>query len=143
MGSGFEYGLLGPVEAAHGGPPVPIPSAKQRTLLASLLLEANRVVPAARLIARLWEDDLPADPRNALQNQVKRLRRTRSRRTAGHWHGGAASRWARSPPRRCAAVSGPRSPTRDHLLRARALYRQTGEPVFAETAARFAALDED
>ena len=74
VGSGLEYSVLGPVEAARDGVPVPIPGAKQRTLLAALLLEANRVVSAERLIARLWEQDPPAQARNALQNHIKRLR---------------------------------------------------------------------
>jgi DNA-binding SARP family transcriptional activator len=74
VGSGLEYSVLGPVEAARDGVPVPIPGAKQRTLLAALLLEANRVVSAEWLIARLWEQDPPAQARNALQNHIKRLR---------------------------------------------------------------------
>ena len=74
MGSGFEFNLLGPVEVVRDGVSVPIPGAKQRTLLAALLLEANRVVSGERLIARLWEEDPPAHARNALQNHVKRLR---------------------------------------------------------------------
>jgi DNA-binding SARP family transcriptional activator/Tfp pilus assembly protein PilF len=75
MDSGLTYRLFGPVEAVRDGRPVPIPGAKQRTLLAALLVRANRVVSAERLIAWLWAHDPPADARNALQNHVKRLRR--------------------------------------------------------------------
>src|SRR5580700_12088524 len=40
-----------------------------------LLLEANRLVPAHRLIDELWGEALPADPPAALRTQVSRLRR--------------------------------------------------------------------
>ena len=40
-----------------------------------LLVNANRMVPAVRLIDELWGADLPADPRAALRTQVARLRR--------------------------------------------------------------------
>src|SRR5690349_1184079 len=54
---------------------LPLPGARQRLLLAVLLVNANRVVPAVRLIDELWGADLPADPRAALRTQVARLRR--------------------------------------------------------------------
>ena len=40
-----------------------------------LLLEANRLVPAHRLIDELWGEALPADPPAALRTQISRLRR--------------------------------------------------------------------
>src|ERR1700754_3093932 len=40
-----------------------------------LLVDVNRVVPAARLIDELWEAALPADPRGALRTQLSLLRR--------------------------------------------------------------------
>src|SRR5215471_3871333 len=40
-----------------------------------LLLAANQVVPADRLMDELWGEALPADPRAALRTQVSRLRR--------------------------------------------------------------------
>jgi len=48
---------------------------RPRLLLAVLLVNANRMVPAVRLIDELWGGDLPADPRAALRTQVARLRR--------------------------------------------------------------------
>lgn len=66
--------LLGPFEVTLHGRPVVLPSGKRRTLLASLLLDANRVVPTEELIVRLWDDDLPREPRGALHTCVTRLR---------------------------------------------------------------------
>jgi DNA-binding SARP family transcriptional activator len=46
-----------------------------RLLAAELLVNANQMVLAVRLIDELWGADLPADPRAALRTQVARLRR--------------------------------------------------------------------
>lgn len=69
------YGLLGPVEVRVGDQAVDLASASQRLVLAMLLLEANRLVPAHRLIDELWGEALPADPPAALRTQISRLRR--------------------------------------------------------------------
>ncbi|WP_031160937.1 AfsR/SARP family transcriptional regulator [Streptosporangium roseum] len=74
-GRGFEFGVLGPLKVLHDGDPVAIGAAKQRVLLASLLIDANRVVPVETLTARLWGETPPDGARNALQNYVMRLRR--------------------------------------------------------------------
>src|ERR1700759_1618615 len=71
----WGYGLLGPVEVRVDGRAVPLPGARQRLVLAMLLVDANRVVPADRLVDELWEAALPTDPRGALRTQVSRLRR--------------------------------------------------------------------
>ncbi|MEV6753369.1 BTAD domain-containing putative transcriptional regulator [Streptomyces sp. NPDC051214] len=71
----FEYRLLGPLEVLYDGRPVAMRAAKQRALLAALLVDANKVVTTDTLIDRLW-DDPPDGARNALQNYVLRLRRT-------------------------------------------------------------------
>jgi DNA-binding SARP family transcriptional activator len=71
----WGYGLLGPVEARADDRAVELTSASQRLVLAMLLLEANRLVPAHRLIDELWGEALPADPPAALRTQVSRLRR--------------------------------------------------------------------
>jgi predicted ATPase/DNA-binding SARP family transcriptional activator len=71
----WGYGLLGPVEVRVDGRAVPLPGARQRMLLAMLLVDFNRMVPARRLIDELWETALPADPRGALRTLVSRLRR--------------------------------------------------------------------
>jgi DNA-binding SARP family transcriptional activator len=55
--------------------PVRVPGARQRALLTILLTRANEVVSADRLIDDLWGETPPADPVNALQAVVSRLRR--------------------------------------------------------------------
>ena len=53
---------------------MPIKAAKQRVLLASLLVDANRVVPVEVLVTRLWDMAPPRGARNTVQNYVMRLR---------------------------------------------------------------------
>lgn len=48
--------------------------AKQRLLLATLILHAPRVVSADRLVDVLWGEHLPDDPAGALRTQISRLR---------------------------------------------------------------------
>ena len=67
--------MLGPVEVRRDGRPVPVRRGRPRALLATLALYAPDVVPADVLIDRVWGDDLPANPSNALQLQVSYLRR--------------------------------------------------------------------
>ena len=71
-----EFRLLGPLGITAGDRPVQLPGAAERALLALLLLSPGRMVTAGTLIDRLWDDgDLPADPSNALQLRVSKLRR--------------------------------------------------------------------
>ena len=78
----WGYGLLGPVEAHVNDRVIPLAGARQRLVLALLLLHANQLVPADRLIDELWGTDLPQDPPGALRTQVSRLRRVLG--PAGH-----------------------------------------------------------
>jgi DNA-binding SARP family transcriptional activator len=72
----MEFGVLGPLLVRVPGGPVILGSAKQRALLATLLLEtASGLVPAERLIDELWGDDPPATAGTALQVHVSQLRR--------------------------------------------------------------------
>ncbi|MFB9908897.1 AfsR/SARP family transcriptional regulator [Allokutzneria oryzae] len=70
-----RFRVLGPLELAVDGVPVPVQAAKQRVVLAMLLLRSGRAVPVGDLIEALWGDDPPAEARNALQVHVMRLRR--------------------------------------------------------------------
>ncbi|WP_233160602.1 BTAD domain-containing putative transcriptional regulator [Actinophytocola xanthii] len=66
--------MLGPLAMTHAGVSVPLTGGRRRRLLAALLVNANAVVPADRLIDILWGADAPdTAPRN-LHNQVWRLR---------------------------------------------------------------------
>ncbi|GAA2702174.1 BTAD domain-containing putative transcriptional regulator [Micromonospora olivasterospora] len=67
--------VLGPVEVRVGNLPLDLGAAQLRTLLAALLLDLNRVVPAAALVDRLWADKPVASARGSLQAYVSRLRR--------------------------------------------------------------------
>lgn len=71
-----EYRVLGPLEVLLDGEPVPLPSARGRTLLAALLLRPNRFVSVDELVELVWEGE-PPDPERAhktLHTVVMRLR---------------------------------------------------------------------
>ncbi|WP_188316760.1 tetratricopeptide repeat protein [Solihabitans fulvus] len=70
----MRFRVLGPVTVDGPAGPVRIPGAKQLTVLALLLLHANRVVPVERLAAAMGGDERPATVA-ALQTCVFRLRR--------------------------------------------------------------------
>ncbi|MFC0546969.1 AfsR/SARP family transcriptional regulator [Kutzneria chonburiensis] len=76
MSTDMRFRILGPLEVSLAGRPVPIRAAKHRTLLASLLLRANRVVPVDALVERLWAGNPPARAKGTLQTYVLRLRQT-------------------------------------------------------------------
>ncbi len=73
----MDFGLLGPLSIRRSGGTVALPSAKQRSVLAVLLLEASHaVVPAERLIDELWGEEPPATAAKALQVLVSKVRKT-------------------------------------------------------------------
>jgi DNA-binding SARP family transcriptional activator len=72
---GFEFRLLGPLSVTYRGQQVPVGAPKHRALLASLVVDANRVVPVDTLVERLWGERAPSGARVTLQNHVMRLRR--------------------------------------------------------------------
>jgi DNA-binding SARP family transcriptional activator len=72
----IEYRVLGPLEALVDGRPAKLGGPKQRATLALLLLQANRVVPATRLVDGLWLEDPPASATNLVQGYVSGLRKT-------------------------------------------------------------------
>jgi predicted ATPase/DNA-binding SARP family transcriptional activator len=71
----MEFGILGPLEVRDGPAPVRVPGAKERALLADLLVNAGRVVSADRLVEDLWGERPPGNPANTLQGRVSALRR--------------------------------------------------------------------
>src|SRR5437867_5950355 len=90
-GIGVEFRVLGPVEVLAGGSQVPLGGLKQRTLLAALLLDANRVVPVGRLVDALWGEHPPMTAGAQVQGYVSALRRVLAR-------GPAAERIVTRPP---------------------------------------------
>jgi len=71
----MEFRVLGPLEVRDEDRVLSIPGAKERALLAILLLEANRHVSSERLIDELWADRPPETARNSLQVRVSNLRK--------------------------------------------------------------------
>ncbi|HKR97947.1 MAG TPA: BTAD domain-containing putative transcriptional regulator, partial [Candidatus Dormibacteraeota bacterium] len=70
----MQFRILGPLEVAEGDRLVSLPGA-QRSLLGLLLLSANEVVSADRLIDELWGEEVPESGRTALQVRVSQLRK--------------------------------------------------------------------
>lgn len=71
----LDFRILGPLEVRDGDDAVHLGGAKQRGVLAILLLRANEVVSGDRLIHELWGDSPPEDAATALQAHVSRLRK--------------------------------------------------------------------
>lgn len=72
----MRVALLGPLLVEHDGAPVLIGGLRLRALFIRLALEPGRWVSASALATALWDgEEPPADPLNALQSLVSRLRR--------------------------------------------------------------------
>ncbi|GIG00329.1 AfsR/SARP family transcriptional regulator [Catellatospora citrea] len=71
----MRVGILGPLEVHLAGEPVEVAGARLRALLIRLAVDAGRTVPVNALADALWGETLPADPANAVQTLVSRLRR--------------------------------------------------------------------
>ena len=73
-GVGWEFRILGPVEAARAGTLLQLGGRRQRALLALLLLGSGRAVLSDRLIEELWHGHPPAGAERTLRAYVSRLR---------------------------------------------------------------------
>lgn len=73
-GGRIEFAILGPFEVRVGGRPANIGGARQRALLVALLLHANEIVSADRLIEEVWGEDPPPSAPKMVQVFVSRLR---------------------------------------------------------------------
>src|SRR5687767_12561700 len=71
----MEIRVLGPVELLVDGRVRSLPGGGERELLALLASSAGRVVAVPALVDALWGEALPANPGNALQVRVSKLRR--------------------------------------------------------------------
>ncbi|MQA81103.1 MAG: tetratricopeptide repeat protein [Streptosporangiales bacterium] len=76
--------ILGPLEVLVGGRPVALGGRRPRALLATLLLDAGRVVPTERLTAAVWGDELPGSVRAQVSIHVSALRRALERAGCAH-----------------------------------------------------------
>ena len=75
MAEATEFRLLGPLEVRVDGSAMPLGGAKQRTLLALLLVNAGDAVPVERIVDELWEAEPPASAAQSVQMHVSRLRK--------------------------------------------------------------------
>jgi DNA-binding SARP family transcriptional activator len=71
----MKFRILGPLEVWDEGGEVALGGPKPRALLALLLLHANDVVPADRLIDELWGEHPPQSADKTLHVHVSRLRK--------------------------------------------------------------------
>jgi YVTN family beta-propeller protein len=71
----MDYRVLGPLEVRDGERSLPRAGAKQRALLALLLVNANRVLSRDRLIDELWGEQPPDTAVQSLHVYVSRLRK--------------------------------------------------------------------
>lgn len=70
----MRYRVLGPITAHGEDGPLRLGGPKRCTVLAALLLNANRVVPEERLINLVWGEQPPSTARGGLQVHVSELR---------------------------------------------------------------------
>src|SRR6266545_1418541 len=71
----MEFRILGPLEVCGEAGPLPLGGAKQRALLAILILHANEVVSAERLLDDLWGERQPTSGTKALHVYISQLRK--------------------------------------------------------------------
>ena len=76
--SALRFGMLGPLQMCANGTELPLGAAKQRAVLATLLINRNRIVPIDSVIDAVWQERPPPEARGTLHAHVSRLRRLMS-----------------------------------------------------------------
>lgn len=71
----LEFGILGPLQVRRGETALAVGPPSQRTVLATLLLNANRTVSVDQLVDTIWPDSPPATAVAMVQIYVGRVRR--------------------------------------------------------------------
>jgi len=71
----MQFRILGPLEVWEDGLELELGAGRQRALLALLLLHANEVVSADKLIDELWGERPPPSASKVMQGYVSQLRR--------------------------------------------------------------------
>jgi hypothetical protein len=71
----LRFGLLGPVRAFRGADAVDLGPVRQQAVLAVLLLNAGKPVPAEKIVAALWNGDPPENGVDVVQRCIGGLRR--------------------------------------------------------------------
>ena len=72
---GVAFSLLGPLEARIDGEALPLGGARQRSLLALLLLHANEPISRERLIEGVWGAKRPSTIGAALNVHLSKIRK--------------------------------------------------------------------
>ncbi|WP_051450539.1 AfsR/SARP family transcriptional regulator [Actinospica robiniae] len=72
----LEFGMLGPLQVVEDGAARRVPTGKQGTVFAALLLRANSVVSIDVLVETLWPHGSSAGARSTVHSHVLRLRRS-------------------------------------------------------------------
>jgi YVTN family beta-propeller protein len=71
---GLDFGILGPLRVMHAGVPLALGGPQQRAVLALLLINAEQVVPIARIADELWGERPPAGFTTTIQTYIFHLR---------------------------------------------------------------------
>ncbi|MGZ8739889.1 MAG: BTAD domain-containing putative transcriptional regulator [Gaiellaceae bacterium] len=71
----MDYRILGPLEALDGERQLPLGGARQRAVLALLLLHGNETLTRDVIVDELWGEHAPATAAKVLQNCVSALRK--------------------------------------------------------------------
>ena len=71
----MEFRILGPLEVSAGGQEVPLGGARQRSVLAILLIHRGHVVSGDRIVDELWGERPPETASKTVQVYVSRLRK--------------------------------------------------------------------
>ncbi|WP_232247541.1 AfsR/SARP family transcriptional regulator [Kitasatospora azatica] len=76
MNGGLEFGVLGPLSVATGGRRITVGGARQRTILALLVLAAGRIVSVDTMVEAVWQGEPPATARTQVAICIAALRKT-------------------------------------------------------------------
>lgn len=71
----LNFGVLGPLQMAANGAPLPLGTPKQRAVLAMLVMSRNRPVSGESLVNAAWEQFPPPEPKASLHSYISNLRR--------------------------------------------------------------------
>ncbi len=71
----MRFSILGPLQIRAGNTNVTVAAARERILLAMLLLHENQLVPVRLLISAMWDVDPPSTARAQVHSCISRLRR--------------------------------------------------------------------
>jgi DNA-binding SARP family transcriptional activator len=79
----IQFSILGPVELWVSGQRIDLGPARQRGVLAALVVEPQKPISLESLVGRVWDDNPPKHVRNVVYTYIARLRRTLADATHG------------------------------------------------------------